>query len=223
MRDKISFILIHSGAGRRLRAAGNRALFHVAPECTLLQYQTDVIYSSYPNAEIITTLGFDKDKILKQLPHGVKTVEDLCYADYGPARAIGLALRVASYERVVVIHGDMYFNHNHLYPLTRDKSFILVDNQGAIASNKVGAVIQNKVQHLAYGIENKFAQVFYMAKHETSLMRRVTSENRSQRLLTHEALNRIINAGAKFEARYNEDFIVEINEQNDILKIKDKI
>jgi hypothetical protein len=203
-----------------MRTVGNRALFEIRPGYTLLQYQIDTLKEVYPNSEIVVTLGFEKDRVLKQLPHNVKCIEDSSYEEYGPARAVGLALRVASFNRIAIIYGDVFFSAEHLYGFHQDKSFLLLDLQGYINPDKIGVVIdRERVQHLAYGISPKFAQIAYLTGLELELAKRIMIDTRNQKLLGHELWNRVINQGGQFEPRYNQSRLIEISEYKDLNRI----
>jgi len=203
-----------------MRTVGNRALFEIRPDYTLLQYQIDTLKESYPNSEIIVSLGFEKDRILKHLPHNIKCVEDADYENNGTARAIGLSLRVASFSRVAVIYGDLYFQPSHLEYFHRDKSFLLLDLQGFISPDKIGVTEdKGRIQHLAYGISPKFAQIAYITGLELELAKRLMIDARNQKLLGHELWNKVINQGGQFEPRYNQERIIEISEYKDLNRI----
>jgi hypothetical protein len=63
MNEKISIIVPNASPGRSLHDYGNRSLFEIEPDLTVIQYQLATLRKVYPRSEIIYILGHDASAI----------------------------------------------------------------------------------------------------------------------------------------------------------------
>jgi hypothetical protein len=221
MNYDISILLCHVSISRREKGRGNRALYILPNGRTVLEYQLSTLRSVFPSGEIITALGFEAEKVLKSIPHGVKTVEDPNFLDNSVGKSVSLGMRVASTDKLLIIYGDLIFNSVCLGEFKKE-SCILVNHDNSIESDKVGVSIhRGRVTNFAYGISPKFAQMTYLTGDELKLTRDILLDRRFYKYNLHEILNRVLKLGGKLKYVEPEGAaITEISEHRQLCNTK---
>src|SRR4051794_28159322 len=129
MRKNLSIILPAAGIGRRIRSYGSKSLIDMGQGETLIRKQLRTLREVFPRVEIIVVVGFQAEQVIKEIPSGIKIVENERYEESGLTRSINLGLRTASHSNVLLIHGDLLFNGSTVYSLTNGSSLMIVDTK----------------------------------------------------------------------------------------------
>lgn len=200
VEDKITFIIPTAGIAYRLKYLGSRSFLKIDDNYTLIEHQLHTIYGAYPKAEVFIVVGFESHKYLflrEQYP--IRLINNELYEKTNVVHSIGLALQANTNKKVVLIYGDVYFNHPSINNIHIDNSKLVIDTKQQINNEKIGVVInKNKVTNLAFGLANKWAQIAYFTGNELALLERVAFDNKKRGWFGHEALNYIIGKGGRF-------------------------
>lgn len=220
----ITVIIPAAGIGRRMKSHGSKSLIQLATQETLLDRQITVIRKQYPKAEIIVVVGFQADKIIKDLigKPDIKVVENELYEETNVVRSIGMALRVASNSNILIIYGDIIFNPATLIGLPLHHSATIVDNKNNFEPDVVGVnIIDGYVGCFSYGLRTKWAQIVYLTGKELSIFKTIACNKDKRKLNTFEILNKVIELDGKIKAIEPQDMkIIEINSTQDKEKAK---
>jgi choline kinase len=110
-KDNLSIIIPAAGVGKRMRSYGPKSLIPLNHEETVISRQINLLKKLFlHHSEIIVVVGFESEKIIRNLPKWVKVIENENYATTNVARSIGMALRIASNNNVLIVYGDLVFN-----------------------------------------------------------------------------------------------------------------
>ena len=108
--EKHSIIIPAAGMGYRMRSYGPKPLIRINQEKTIVQNQIEIIKNNFVNPEIILVCGFEADKVMKNTPTDIIKIENESYEKTNVLRSIGMGLRAATSERVLIVYGDLVFN-----------------------------------------------------------------------------------------------------------------
>lgn len=190
--EKYSVIILAAGEGNRMTTFGARSLAPIGFS-TLLDTQVRTIHSVFPNVEIILVTGFESDRVMNNSPKGIIMVENPSYAETNIARSIGLGLRATTTEKVLLVHGDLYFNKQAIN-LPFDKESCIVENTSAyIKPEEIGFTMgKTYVEQMFYELHNKWAQIAYFTGTELERLRSITWKKENNHLFSFEVINNII-------------------------------
>jgi choline kinase len=184
-----------------MKSYGPKSLIELPGDQTVIGRQVGLLREAYPRAEIIAVVGFGGEQVIRQLPAKVKAVENELYAETNVARSIGMGLRVASHDHVLVVYGDLVFTADAVAGLAGLRSAALVDRSGQIGAGEVGlTTVAGRVTHFAYDLPAKWAQILYLTGAELALFRRLSSGRDQRNWFGFEVLNRVLDAGGSLRA-----------------------
>lgn len=215
----LTVIIPAAGIGRRMKSYAPKCLIKIHNE-KLIERQIRIINDIYPNSEIIVTIGYKANKIYSNLPQDVRAVENVLYESTNVAHSIGLGLRAATTDNVLIIYGDLVFNHNAIDNITENKSQVITDNNDLMDDDEVGLVIENNVvKHFSFGLNKKWSHIAYFTDKELSVFRQLTWNKENRKLYTFEIMNKMIDCGCNISSFIPEKGkVIEIDNSKDITK-----
>lgn len=226
--DRISVIIPAAGMGTRMKSFGPKALIRLQDKKTVFDYQYEHIKSAIPNSEIILVTGFMSDKVMAETPKDVIKIENEGYGTSNVVRSLGIGLRAATGNKVLVIYGDLVFNKFTLPGLRlKDESLLGVDNYGYLSDEEtehsaIGCTLDEKTGHVVnmfYELSNKWSQILYLTGRELEVFRSICWNRSNATKFGFEALNLLINAGGKLKTVVSKDSrAVDIDTPGDIKK-----
>lgn len=224
--EKISVIIPAAGAGKRMKYIGAKALINITNEETLIERQIRLILETYPNAEIIITIGFYSDKIYKLLKkkYPVRFVFNNQYETTNVVYSIALALYSSIMEKVTVIYGDLVFNRETINNIVSTSiSQTIIDTKNRLTNETVGAILENNiVSNLAYDIPNKWGQIVFLQGKELHLFEQIAMNPDYSNWYGYEVLNKVIEKGGKIFATEPLGMqLVEIDTPKDMEKLNE--
>lgn len=212
-------ILLSAGQGRRMKSFGSKSLFQVVGK-TLIEHQIDIIKSYLPNADIITVLGYEIDKIEKILPNYVRIIENCLYESSTSTKSAMIGVRACSHEDVIIINGDLWFNDKALSILCGETS-VLIDDKNQISKDKVGTVVNNGyVSNFGFGIDILWGQMISLHSGDIDVFSKICRDTK-QELIISEVFNIMLNKGCEIKALSPlNNQIVEIDTLKDLERLK---
>jgi choline kinase len=214
----LSVIIPAAAPGKRMKSYGSRSLVQLPNEEYLVNHQIQTVKTVYPEAEIILVLGFESEKVITNLKHKVHVVENENYEEKSVVSSIRLGLINSLYDNVLLIYGDLFFQEPSIDLITKDMSRISIENRGILSNDNVGITSHNAlIEHLAFGLKDKWAQIAFLTGLELSLFKKYVGNKDNHKKYTHELFNLIIDKGGKFGEHYAE--VIEIDNGEDIQKL----
>jgi len=135
---------------------------------------------------------------MKHVPSNVIIVENERYNLTNVARSIGMGLRAATTDKVLVIYGDLYFNRHALSIPFNDKSTVVVCN--TMHNREIGCISNNHiVEHLDFNLPNKWAQITYFTGKELQLLQNICWHPEYYKHYGFQLINEVMNRGGRMK------------------------
>lgn len=214
---KYSIIIPAAGQGLRMKSYGAKSLIKLSPNLNVIQNQLNIISQKFRYYEVILVTGFQAQRVMRETPNDIIKIENERYEDTNVCRSIGIGLRAATTNRVLIIYGDLVFNAQALNVKFNKGSSLIIDSSNTMTHNEVGCTITDSfVDQVLYELPNRWSQIAFFVDDELEMLKQITWNPDNERLYGFEAINQIIDAGGKFRAIYPEGIKV-----NDIDTSKD--
>lgn len=192
-KNQMSIVILAANMGYRVKSYGPKCLLENNSGIALLNLQINNIKAVYPESEIIITVGFEADKVLKKIPPNIRIIENQLYQVTNIIEEIRLSLNNILSGGVLFIQDDIMFNPDTLKKITKFGSTIIVDNGNNIPSEDVGVtVVNNKATIFSYGLQTKWGHIVYLHGHDLSAFKNICSDRSKSKLYLHEALNLLL-------------------------------
>lgn len=208
--------------GNRMSTYGPKSLLTLDGHTTLIERQINIIRRTFRKCEIILVVGFQAQKVMNNTPDNIVKIENEHHKDTNVVRSIGMGLRAATTDRVLVVYGDLVFNEEALQAPMNKESVLLYDSQGDMKDREVGCTFgKNHVQQIFYELPNKWAQITYFTGDELELLKRVSWKKDHKMMFGFEAINHIIDRGGRF--RYHSPSgmrVTDIDSSRDIAQAR---
>lgn len=220
-KQKISVIILAAGMTSGGKYLGNKSLLPLTNKKTILETQIEAINKAFPNIEIVLVSGFEGDRVMNHCGNNVICVENERYKETNTTRSLGMGLRAATSDKVVVIYGDVVFNHIALNKLDTSSSTVLYND--TLDHPSVGCVInkEGKLENLMYGVGQEWIQIFSLVGRELEQMRGIAWDRRNEKLLGFEAINKVVSNGGKFSCLCNKHIVaLDVDDIQDFKKAK---
>jgi hypothetical protein len=177
---------------------GAKPLIKVGNE-TVISRQLGLIDSVFAKYEVILVSGFQSQRVMNATPSNIIKVENPHYNNTNVLHSIGIGLRAATTDRILIIYGDLVFNRQLIYcPFDEDSMVVLCDS---MKDSEVGCVIHKKwLEQMFYGLPNKWGQVVYATGRELKILKSIAWNNNNAKCYGFEAINACVARGAKFQA-----------------------
>lgn len=220
-KQKVSVILLTAGVSSGGKYLGNKSLLLMNNRRTLLENQIQTIHKVLPSAEIVLVSGFEAGRVMDMCEDHVICVENERYEETNTTKSLGMGLRAATGNKVIVIYGDVVFNSTAISKVDLDKSSLLYHDSNEHES--VGCVINEfgHLENLMYGVGKHWIQIFSLVGKELDLLRSITWDKKNEKLLGFEAINKAISSGGSFSCITNKNIVaLDIDNVQDFKKAK---
>lgn len=192
-KNQMSVVILAAGMGYRVKSYGPKCLLEDDKGIPLLSLQINNIKAVYPESEIIVTVGFEADKVLRKIPPDVRIIENQLYKDTNTIEEVRLSLNSILSGSVLFIQDDIMFNPDTLKKITKSGSTIVVDTKDRIPRENVGVtIVNNKATIFSYGLQTKWCQIVYLKDHDLSAFKNICSDRSKSKLYLHEVLNLLL-------------------------------
>jgi len=198
---KYSIIIPAAGQGTRMISYGAKSLIKLTPDLTVIQNQLNIIAQKFRYYEIIMVVGFQAYRVMRDTPNDIIKIENERYEETNVCRSIGMGLRAATTNRVLIMYGDLVFNAATLDVKFNKGSSLIIDSSDTMTPNGVGCtIIDGLVENVLYELPNKWAQISFFVDKELEMLKQIVWNPDNERLYGFEAINQIITWGGKFRA-----------------------
>jgi choline kinase len=217
MNNNLVAIIPSAGMGRRMRSYGPKCLIEINGK-SIIHRQIEIIKDIYPEAQIIVITGFEADKVRKELPTSVITIENREFEQTNVAHSINLGLQATDSNNILIVYGDLIFNKNTLEGFYPEVSTAIVDKNNMLNKSEVGVtIINDEISIFSYGLPIKWAQIIYLTNNELYRLRKIINNYAKRKLFGFEILNEVLRLDGKIQARAPLGMqIAEIDSSQDI-------
>lgn len=192
-KQQMSVVILAANMGYRVKSYGPKCLLEDNNGIPLINLQINNIKAAYPESEIIVTVGFEADKVLKKVPSDVRIIENQLYQKTNTIEEVRLSLNNILSGSVLFIQDDIMFNSNTLKKITKNGSTIIVDTKNSIPSENVGVtIVNNKATIFSYGLSTKWCQIVYLNDHDLVAFKNICLDRSKSKLYLHEGLNLLL-------------------------------
>lgn len=220
LRKPYSIIIPSAGYANRMKSYGPCSLFKIK-NGLLINHQLKYIYSFLQNVEIILVGGFEFIKLRGTLRNSkIRILENNKWDSTNVVASIDIGLKEASYKDVIILHGNVVYNEEIFKAPFGSYSSIIIDGQAEKDKNKIGCTIDNnRIEHMMYGLPNRWAEMIYLRGDELSLFKEECSNPANHICFAFEMVNRVINSGGEFTPINNKKLeFVDISSTKDFTR-----
>jgi choline kinase len=222
-RDDITIIIMGANIGYGMKSYGPKCLLHINNHETLLEYQINLLRTTFPHADIILVVGFLADRVIKNCPPGVRIIENQLYETTNEVEQIRLALNCALTPNVLIMKDDIIFNSNTLTSIIREEACLLYDNQDNIYEQNVGVTIVNDyATTFSYDMSKKWCHIIFLTEKEKKILQNLCNKKERSRMFLFEVLTIMLQKVGKIKAISPHDMeIMKIDTSKQLQKIQD--
>lgn len=221
--EGLSVIILGASPGYKMRAYGAKCLLKDKYGNTLLDNQSQIIKQNYENSEIILIGGFEIDKVYKNKPQFVHLIECTNYEQTNEIEEARLGIMNATFDKVLILFGDIYFNPPFIDQCSYEKSFLIADKEERMLADDVGlTVIDGYVTILSLALAKpKWCKTVFLRDKELRLFKQFVLDKHNNKLFLFEALNFIIERGGELQVKFSNASgnIVHIDNTEELKKI----
>jgi choline kinase len=223
---EIGIVIPAAGLGKRMKSRGPKPLIKIKGDTTILKNQLYSIRNKFTKASIALVSGFQSDKLMAESPTEIIKVENEFYEQTNVARSLGIGLRaLESFDRILVIYGDLVFNEDALEVLEYNRSAIFCIND-FIGNDEVGCVVggDNKLEHMMYDLPDKWGQIAYFQGQELNYLKEIVWNRNNSRLFGFEVINKIMERGGSFQCKKTDKIkLIDVDTSKDIERARQVI
>jgi choline kinase len=217
-QDPLEVIILSAGIGARIKSYEPRSLIRIKKAESLIEHQISLLNENIPKCSITTVIGYSANKVIRRVQGKTKIVENQLYESSNNSESLRLALNNSSHDKIMFMHGDLYFDNSIFRYMNFSESFVLTSNM--FADKEVGLMnINGYVSIFSYSLPTKWAQIAFLRDKELDLLKKIYLKDEDFKYnLTFEMLNKVIDAGGTFKVVDIQDSpIKEIDNIKDIM------
>lgn len=200
----ITAIVTSSSVEYRRRSLGPKILFTSPDGYPLINTILESIVLRFNGADIIFTVGFQADKIIKNRPYHGRIVENQLYETTNSIEECRLAINNSIGESVFIISGDMYFESFLLDVIDTKESSVIIDKNSRMPEDEVGVTeVKGDVTAFAYGLPTKWCNIVYLKGKEFELFSKFCADRENSVKFIWEGLNYVVDNGGRIKTREN--------------------
>lgn len=218
-KNPVQVVILAAGASARTQSYEPRCLLKYKGK-TILEHQLAAIERHVPKSEVSVVGGTERNKFLKRLDRKIRFIENVNHHATNSGESMRLGFNHSLFDQFLFVHGDLILDEDIFRKINFDKSFVLVDSTGQIASKEVGVTsIDGNLSIFCYNMPVKWCQIAFLCQRETKIFERMLWKDNfdTTHLLSFEVINAIVENGGVFDCiDVKNKFIREIDSLKDI-------
>jgi len=201
-KDKVSVIILGAGESSKMKSHGPRPLLKISQYHTIISYQIHILRKHILNPEIILVCGVEADRVMNNTPNDIIKIENGNYKQTNVNRSIGLGLRAATGNVVLLVYGDLLFSPETISSMNFSESNVVIDNGGLLDPGDVGCTLNEhgRLEKMFYELPNKWGQIALARDKELYLLQKTAWDREKERWFGFEVINNVIELGGTFIA-----------------------
>lgn len=196
-RDKYTIIIPAAGLGKRMKIYGPKSLVKISDSHTILSKQIETINMCFKHCEIIVVGGYQYEKLQSDIKN-VKFIYNKDYETTNVLYSIGLGLKRAKTNKILVIYGDLVFNKECIdLPFNKESAVVV---SSTMKDEEVGCIYNDGfLENVFYKIPKKWAQIVFFTGTELDILKNIIKQEKTSYWFGFEAINDIIVRGGIFK------------------------
>lgn len=200
----LTAVIMSSSVEYRRRSSGPKLLFKSPDGQPLINTILENIVLRFNGADIIYTIGFQADKIIKNRPKYGRIVENQLYDTTNNIEECRLAINNSFGESLLIISGDMFFESFLLDCIDTKESCAIVDNCNKMPEDEIGLTeVHNYITTFSYGLSTKWCNIAYLKGKEFELFSKFCFDRENSKKFVWEGLNYVIDSGGQIKVKEN--------------------
>lgn len=196
-----------------MKSYGAKSMVKLTSGKTILETQLQTIDNIFNNYEIILSVGFEADKVIKNLPESkfLRIIENQTYEETNVLEEIRLSLNnCLTSNHILFIYGDVVFNSVALDDITKDGHSTTVVYKGRGQDNeKVGVTVSNdKVTSFGYGISPEWGYITYLTGRELEIFKKIAQDRDKNKIYMFEALNLMLDRNCQLKSHQPDKLMI---------------
>lgn len=218
-RNKLSVIILGALPSYKMRSYGPKGLIKLSSGDTILDSQLNSITLIHNVCDVVLTVGFQADKIIRHCPTNVRIVENQLFEQTNILEELRLALNNVVTDRVLFVSGEMLFDAHIIEILTKSEmSTILVDDGEVMTDDDVGVtIVDDRATILSHDIKPKWAFLLYLVNKELKLFKSICSDRDKNKLYMFEAINYVLEKGGQIKPVHNKGKLYKVDSSKGIV------
>lgn len=219
-KNKLLVIIPSATYGKRMKSYGPKCLIKVKNK-PILRWQLDQLNQHLQPDKVIVLGGHKADDIQILFSKEVLVVNNLLYLSKNINYSFSLCNKhIQKYQKLLIIYGDLIFNHDTLSNLDLSSSFVIINNNKTIEKKTIGTnVIDGYIKYFSYGLPNKWCQISFLTGFELQCFMKLLANEKYHNMYDFEIFNDIIDMGGRIRALESTTMkIVEIDRSSDIAR-----
>lgn len=201
----MTVIVLSANAGYRMRSLGPKILFKTADGTSILDNIVNSVSTRFNGAEMIFTIGFQADKVIRNRPVLGRLVENQLYESTNNVEECRLAFNNCDSESVLILNGDIVFDQFILDPIDTRFSSIIYDNKRMPEDDVGVTVVQDEATAFSYGLPSKWCYITYLKGKELSLFKSYCANRENRTKFVWEGLQYVVDSGGILKAIENHE------------------
>ena len=208
------------GAANRPSLDEPRSLIQLK-NTNLIQHQIKIIKDLFHTPDLIFVGGYQLNQIKKELPKNIRIGENNQYETTNIGKSLAIGLDINILDSVLIVYGDMFFQHDIFDHLHTDVSSAIYSNNKN-KKQEVGVIVNGtNVETFSYNSKSKWAQIAYLTGDELKIFKNLCEQRENHTLTGFEILNTVINVGGSIKAVETEtEFFTDIDTIDDVRKVR---
>ena len=193
--NPLTVVIPAAGTGYRMKSYGPTCLLNANKKQTLIEKSIDNIQKVFSNVDIIVILGFESEKVIKNLPRNIRIVENFSYDETNMVESLRLGINNSVTDNLLIIDGDLIFNISTIKGITSTgSSCVLVDSKNSLRQDKVGmTIVEDYVTSFSFGLGQKWGKIAYLKGKEFDMFYKLCLDKKKNKMFTFELFNIMIN------------------------------
>lgn len=220
---EVTIVIPCAGLGKRMKSYGPKPLIKIKGK-TIFEHQYNIIRQTFNKYRIVAVCGFEAPKLMDELPSEVIKVENENYSTTNVVRSIGMGLRAACTDNVLIIYGDLVFSKQTLASLDYNTSCMSVSQGLYMGEEEVGCIVNNRgnLENMMYDLPLKWNQILHLKGNDLDKFKKIAWDKKNHRLFGFEAVNKLIHRGARIKCIEASNVLVtDIDTSKDLEKAKE--
>lgn len=215
---KLSIVLLNALCAHRMKSFGPRCLLKLNTGENLIDSQLKILKECYPNSEIIITVGFDSERIIKKKIPNVRFVENQLHENTNIGEEIRLGVHNCETNNILLIQGETVFTHTIIDNITKHGSCIVcVDNVNNDEDDVGATIVNDNLTILAHGLQPKFGGIAFITDPEITYFKHHVCVKENSNMYFFELINLLAARFNKIKAiQQPEEKIIRIESIKDI-------
>jgi NDP-sugar pyrophosphorylase family protein len=206
-KSDLTIIILSSRVGHCMKSLGATSMIKVDDGDSILQKQLQCLNHAYPAADIILTVGYKSDSIIKKYDKIISTypqlriVENQLYESTNEAEDLRLAINNTNAHNLLILSGNLIFDTENLKHFAHEDNTSFLIDESPSEHDSIGAtVVDKKITILSYGVPIQWCNMSLLVGRDVAYIRQILNNRDKNKLYVFEILNYLLEVNTNIKA-----------------------